>query len=60
VPFWEDDSDVREAVRGAWVLFIGGEHAGLGRLLGPGATFARIADPEGRIEAHLHEIALAG
>ncbi|MFW6146130.1 MAG: helix-turn-helix domain-containing protein [Planctomycetota bacterium] len=59
-PFWEDDRSVEGTVCEAWVLFSGGEHADLDHFFGKGRPFGRIADPGGRIEAHLHAIALTG
>jgi len=59
-PYWEDASGVRGMVREAYVIFVGGDEAGLGRLLGRGRRFARIADPAGRLDEPLHEMATAG
>ncbi len=59
-PFWEDDTAVTGTLREAWVLFTGGEHAGLERFFADGRPFGRIVDPGGRIEAHLYGLALTG
>jgi len=59
-PYWEDTSGVRGMVRETYAIFVGGDEAGLGRLLGRGRRFARIADPAGRLDGHLHEMAAAG
>lgn len=59
-PYWEDPRGVRGPVSEAWVLFTGGDQAGLGRLIVGRQRFARIVDPAGRIEGCLHEMAEAG
>jgi len=59
-PYWEDASSVRRPIREAWVLFTGGDQAGLDRLVGRGRRFARIADPGGILDARLQEMARTG
>ena len=59
-PYWEDPSAVRGPVREAWVLFTGGDQAGLTGLMKGGQRFARIADPAGRLDECLHDMAAAG
>jgi AraC-like DNA-binding protein len=59
-PYWEDTSAVRGPIREAYVIFAGGEEAGLMGLVDRRRRFARIADPAGLLEGPLHEMALAG
>lgn len=59
-PYWENMSEVRGPIREAYVLFTGGDEAGLRRLLGRGRRFGRIADPGGRLDGPLYDVALAG
>lgn len=67
-PYWEDASRLRGTIREAYAIFAGGEEAGLGRLLRPtrpgrptpGQRFVRMADPSGRLDAPLREMATAG
>jgi len=59
-PYWEDESAAQSPVREAWVIFAGGEQTELRELVPAGRDFARIADPEGRIDTCLREMALAG
>lgn len=59
-PYWEDTSSVGGPVREAFIIFAGGDEAGLGRLIGPGQCFARIDDCAGRLDALLQEMALIG
>jgi len=59
-PYWEDTSALRGPVREAWVIFAGGEEAGLRRLADPRRRFMRISDPARLLEPHLHEMAQAG
>jgi AraC-like DNA-binding protein len=59
-PYWEDTSTLRRLVREAWMIFAGGEQAGLRRLVDPRRRFARISDPARLLEPHLLEMAQAG
>jgi AraC-like DNA-binding protein len=59
-PYWEDTSHVRGLVREAYVIFAGGDEAGLGSLISRGRRFARIADLAGLLDRPLYDMALAG
>jgi AraC-like DNA-binding protein len=59
-PYWEDTSGVGGPVREAFIIFAGGDEAGLGRLIGSGQCFARIDDCAGRLDALLREMATIG
>lgn len=59
-PYWENTTSVRTAVRELWALFTGGEEAGLGRLVRRPQRFACIADPGGRLDECLRDMAAAG
>ncbi|MBN2582504.1 MAG: helix-turn-helix transcriptional regulator [Planctomycetes bacterium] len=59
-PYWEDTTGVRGPIREAWVIFAGGEEAGLGSLLQRGRRWAHIADPGGLLDAPLRDMAVAG
>jgi AraC-like DNA-binding protein len=59
-PYWEDASALRGPIREAYVIFEGGQEAGLRRLLNPRDRFGRIADPAGQLDAPLREMAQVG
>jgi AraC-like DNA-binding protein len=46
-PYWEDTRMEKGPRHSAWVLFSGGEHAGLAGLLDPGRGYACFLDPQG-------------
>lgn len=59
-PFWEDMRRAPRPIQSAYMLFTGGEAAGLPRLLEPGARFLRFHDPEGRLGQLIQDAAWVG
>jgi len=59
-PFWEDSRPVGGSFHSAYMLFLGGEHAGLGALTGNPRGFARLMDAKGILGLRLRELALIG
>lgn len=59
-PYWEDSSRLRGPTHEAWVIFDGGDQAGLRKLIADGEAFACISDPARRLDAPMYEIARAG
>ncbi len=59
-PYWEDTTRLTGPLREAWVIFAGGEQAGLTGLVDRRRRFARLSDPAGLLEPPLREMALAG
>ncbi|NLX57867.1 MAG: helix-turn-helix transcriptional regulator [Phycisphaerae bacterium] len=59
-PYWEDTTGVRGPIREAWVIFDGGDEAGLRRLFDRGRRWAHLADPAGLLDEPLREMALNG
>jgi AraC-like DNA-binding protein len=59
-PYWEHPPTGRDSICEAWVVFDGGDQAGLRTLLDPHRRFARMADPNRRLDGPLRDIALAG
>ena len=59
-PYWEDTSGVRGPIHEAYVMFAGGDEAGLRSLVGRGQCFARVLDEGGQLGGPLHDIALTG
>lgn len=59
-PYWEDSSHHGGPTQEAWVIFDGGDEAGLRALIAEDEPFAHISDPAGRLDAPMYEIARAG
>jgi AraC-like DNA-binding protein len=59
-PYWEDSSRIGGPTHEAWVIFDGGDQAGLRALIRAGEAFACISDPAGRLDALMYAIARAG
>jgi len=60
LPYWEDTLSLKKTVQCAYVLFTGGELAGLDDFTNDRRSCARFFDSEGRIERLLIEAANAG
>ncbi len=58
--YWEDRRSVTGMMEGAYVVFAGGDEAGLRGCIPKGQFHARIADRNGLILDHLHAAASAG
>ncbi|NLW50894.1 MAG: helix-turn-helix transcriptional regulator [Candidatus Brocadiaceae bacterium] len=59
-PYWEAPSGAAHATEEAWVIFEGGQAAGLRALIGGREAAACVHDPTGRLDAPMYEIARAG
>ena len=59
-PFWEDCRPVGGWVHSSYMIFLGGEHAGLGALTGNPRGFARLMDAKGTLGNKLRELVLIG
>jgi AraC-like DNA-binding protein len=59
-PYWEDTTGVRGPIREAWVIFDGGDEAGLRRLLDRGRRWTPLADPAGLLDEPLRDMAFEG
>ena len=58
--YWEDTRSVAGMMEGAWVVFAGGDEAGLRECIPKNQSYARINDPNGLILAKLHAAAVVG
>jgi len=57
--YWEDKRNIT-TMEGAYIVFSGGDEAGLRDCIPKGQPYARIFDPNGLILSQLHTAALAG
>ena len=58
--YWEDARSSAGIMEGAWVVFAGGDEAGLRECIPKKEAYARITDPNGLILAKLHAAAVVG
>jgi len=58
--YWEDTRKVTGPMEGAWVVFAGGDEAGLRQCIPNNQVYARILDPNGLILEKLHAAAVIG
>lgn len=58
--YWEDTRSVAGLSEGAWVVFAGGDEAGLKECIPKNHAYARITDPNGLILAKLQAAAVVG
>lgn len=59
-PYTEDLRKVSGTIEDAWVIFAGGEQAGLDKLIPGGKAYARFVDPEGLCQPLLERAAQIG
>jgi len=60
ITYFEDLRKVSKPIEDIWVIFAGGENAGLPKLIPKGYSYARFFDPEGLCQALLQKTALIG